>query len=326
MENTGKHIDPIELLPKYLAGEATASEIKQVDDWRAENAEHVLEFEAFAKLWNASGPLAGLGDIDLDAEWSRMQKAISPARTKTFTLTRLLQVAAAVIFITILSFIGIKYLSIESHSSSIAQQSVMSLPDGSVISLNAGSKISYKKGFGKTHRNLILKGEAYFEVTKNADLPFIISANEASIRVVGTKFNVKAYKNNTEVKVLVTEGTVKLYETRQAVKEITLNAGESGSYNKSEKVVVKKSTSDLNDIAWKTLIIEFNNTPLSEVAEVLVNTYHTDIVLSPDVKDCPITVNFTRQDLPSVLKVLKSTLDLKIVIEGKQIIITGAGC
>jgi transmembrane sensor len=326
MENNSKHIDPIEILPKYFAGEADSDEKLLIDEWRSLNEDNKKEFGAFTKLWKVSGPVAGMDNVDLDAEWRRMEKVIDTTRAKTFTITRFLQVAAAIVFITMMSFLGYKYLSVKTEKSPIAEASGFTLPDGSIISLNAGSKITYKKGFGKTHRNLTLQGEAYFEVTKNPGLPFIISANEANIRVVGTKFNVKAYKNNPEIKVYVTEGTVKLFEAKQPVKEVLLTAGESGSFSKQEKVIQKNITSDLNDIAWKTQVIEFNNTPLSEVAEVLINTYHIDISLSQEIKDCPITVNFTKQDLPSVLKVLKSTLNLRIKVETNQIKISGNGC
>jgi len=326
MDNNNKHIDPIELLPKYFADEATSEEKKLVDEWRNLQEINSKEFEAFAKLWKISLPVAGLGDIDLDAEWGRMEKVISPVETKTFVLRRVLQIAAAIIFVSILSYLGIKYSSIETQKSPIAELKSFNLPDGSVVALNAGSKITYNKEFGKTNRNLTLKGEAYFEVTKNVGLPFTIAANEASIRVVGTKFNVKAYKDKPEIKVLVTEGTVKLFETKQPAKEVTLNAGESGSFSKTEKIIKKLSVPDLNDIAWKTQIIKFNNTPLSDVAEVLINTYHTNISISPEIKNCIITVEFNNQDLQSVLKILKSTLKLKISVEGNRIKISGEGC
>jgi transmembrane sensor len=324
MEKNSKHIDPVELLPKYFAGEATIDEQKTVDEWRAVNPEYRKEFGAFAKLWNISGPVAGLGDIDIDAEWARMEKQIAPA--KTTNLRRVLRVAAAVLILASLSFLGIKYLSVETQKSSIAELKEVTLPDGSVVSLNANSKISYKKGFGKTHRNISLTGEAYFEVAKNAKIPFIISANQASIKVVGTKFNVKAYKNKPEVKVMVTEGIVKVYETKQPEKEVTLVAGESATFNKQENVIRKAPTLNLNDIAWKTQVINLNNTPLSEVAEILNNTYHVDIEIDPVVRDCPITVDFTKQEFPSVLEVLRKTLNLTIKVDGKHVKISGGGC
>jgi ferric-dicitrate binding protein FerR (iron transport regulator) len=326
MENDIRHIDPVELLPKYFADEATSNEREIVEKWRDVNADNKKEFDSFAKLWHISGPVKGLEVINLDAEWERMERAMGPVKTNVFILRRVLQIAAAVVFISILSFLGIKYSSIETQKSTLAELKTVNLPDGSIISLNAGSKITYKKGFGNTHRNISLKGEAYFEVAKNAAVPFVIDANGASIKVVGTKFNVKAYKDKTDIRVMVTEGKVQLFETKQPVKHVTLSAGESATFNKTEKIIRKEPASDLNDIAWKTQDINFNNTPLSQVIDVLINTYHIDISISPEIKDCVITVQFKNQELTSVLKVLKSTLKLKIDVEGDRILITGNGC
>jgi len=201
----------------------------------------------------------------------------------------------------------------------------LQLPDGTAITMNAGSKITYKKGFGTTHRNLTLKGEAFFEVKKEK-VPFIITANEASVRVTGTSFNVKAYEDRSYIKVTVTEGTVRLYETGQQQKEAVLLAGETGIYDKSIKTVSKLAASDLNDLSWKTRVMDFRNTPLSEVAEVLSDTYHVTFKIEPALKNCTVTVIFENRDLGSVIEVLKSTLELTILQKDNLISITGKGC
>jgi ferric-dicitrate binding protein FerR (iron transport regulator) len=100
-----------------------------------------------------------------------------------------------------------------------------------LLSLNAGSKVTYRKGFGTTHRNLVLKGEGYFEVKSDKLLPFIIEAGESRIRVTGTKFNVNAY-HRKEIRVTVTAGSVSLYDASQPSNQETLSAGETGIYNR----------------------------------------------------------------------------------------------
>jgi transmembrane sensor len=72
--------------------------------------------------------------------------------------------------------------------------------------------------------------------------------------------------------------------------------------------------------------MHFSNSPLTEVIAVIQNTYHMEIIISDSVKDCTITVDFQNQDLASVLKVLKSTLDLTIRKDGDKLYISGAGC
>jgi len=163
-------------------------------------------------------------------------------------------------------------------------------------------------------------------VAKNTSLPFVISAGDASIRVTGTKFNVRAYKDQDEIRVTVTEGKVSLYETGQSAKEAILSAGETGTFNRAMKVVKKQPVLDMNDIAWKTRIMDFQNASLSEVAAVLENTYHRKVSVDPSVELCPLTVRFENQELAPVLNVLQSTLDLTITEDGNHILISGTGC
>jgi ferric-dicitrate binding protein FerR (iron transport regulator) len=244
---------------------------------------------------------------------------------KTFVM-RIMQIAASLVIITFLGFLAVKFSGTKTEKAPATAQTSVILPDGTSVSLNAGSAIYYKKGFGSAHRTVNLKGEAWFEVKKNPDLPFVISAGEANIRVTGTKFNVKAYRTLTDVRVTVTEGTVRFYNAAQPGEQITLHAGETGVMNKSSRSVTGMVTANLNDIAWKTGIMDFHDTRLTEVKEVLENTYHCKIDLDPAVAGCPVTVRFENRELDAVLNVLRSTLDLKITTKGRQITISGKGC
>ncbi len=98
----------------------------------------------------------------------------------------------------------------------------MTLADGSTVKINAESELSYKKGLGKDHRNVILSGEAYFDVEKG-DIPFIVEFGSASVEVLGTEFNIHA--RGTEIDVSVLEGIVKVSGTEES-KDVVLTAGQ----------------------------------------------------------------------------------------------------
>jgi ferric-dicitrate binding protein FerR (iron transport regulator) len=265
------------------------------------------------------------GDINIDAEWEKMDSAISIPHIKTFRLARYLQIAASIAVISLLTFLGLKVTSLKSEKAPLAALMVTRLPDGSSVTLNAGSKITYANDFGTSHRTLTLKGEAYFEVTK-AVLPFIIDAGDAHVQVTGTRFNVKAYAQQKVIKVTVTEGTVRLCETGHQKQEATLFAGETGIFDRSLRTVNKTVGLNINDLAWKTMVMDFTGTPLAEVTDVLSNTYHVTFDLQPELLKCSVTVHFENRELESVLEVLKSTLDLKIIRKGRKISIKGTGC
>lgn len=326
MNNEQENIAPIEQLTKYFANEATAEERSQVEKWRDLNEKNRNEFNAVHKLWNLTGTVQESPVIDLDKEWHRMENVIVPVKTRTLTFTRVLAVAASVAVISILVFLGIQRTQIVIEKTQFAETKHISLPDGSNIYLNGNTRISYRKNFGNSHRNLKLKGEAFFDVADNKDVPFIITANEAKIEVVGTRFNVKAYKKQDEIKVTVSEGTVKLYDKKLPKKETYIKAGETGKFNKKVKSVEKIPLYDINDIAWKTRIINFNNTTMTEVAEILENTYHVKIRVNDKIKDCTLKVGFTNKDLSEVLQVIRTTLGLRIQVQDDTIIISGSEC
>ncbi|MDA3891516.1 MAG: FecR domain-containing protein [Salinivirgaceae bacterium] len=325
MNNKSKHTVPIELLSRYLANEANDAERIQAEEWRDASDENKSEFSAFAKLWLLTGDDYKHAEIDVDAEWKHLDRTISKGG-RIISLSRIMQIAATVIIVFGLSFLFYNQTQKVSTKTQMAQVQTINLPDGSVVTLNADSKLSYSKNFGKDNRNLSLKGEAFFDVAKNPNMPFIIDAQGASIKVVGTQFNVRAYKHQDKVKVTVVEGVVELYETKEPKKQTVLNAGETGIYMKREKAIKKHARIEINDISWKTYEISFENTSLLRVAEILQNVYHIQFEVADSVKDCAVTVEFNQKDLASVLKVLKSTLDLEITKQGNTIYLKGEGC
>lgn len=324
MEGSNPHITPIDLLTKLLANEANASEVQLANEWIASSDVNTREFESLKKLWNEVNKVKDIKDIDLEKEWQKMDRVIS--KGKIISLKRVLQLAASIIILGVLSFLALQQISITANKTKTAEIREFKLPDGSTVSLNANSKISYKKGFGTDHRNLVLTGEAYFDVTKNNNLAFTISAYNARIQVVGTRFYVKAYKENPEIKVIVDEGKVKFCNKKKPQKEILLSTGQSGSFLKEEQIIQEDTIHNINEIAWKTHRFSFNNTTIEEAVKMLGKAFHKQIDVKENIKNCSVTVTFEDLDLNGILEVLKSTLDLKISTDGNRIIISGQGC
>ncbi len=326
MNDETENIAPIEHLTKYFANEASKEEIGQVEKWRDESIENLTEFNAIKKLWDITDMSGGKELIDIDREWKKIETSISPSAIRKLSIKRYLAIAASVVLLAILAFLGTSKINTTVDKTEIAQVKEFHLPDGTIINLNANSKISYQKGFGIKHRNIKLTGEAFFQVSSNKEIPFIISANGSSIEVVGTQFNVKAYKNQENVKVTVSEGVVKISDIREPQKHILVHAGETGKFNRENKKIEKTESININDVAWKTKIINFDNTSMEEVARVLSNTYHINIEVSAPVKPCTITVSFNDKNITEILNIIKPTISLNIKIIDDKIIISGPGC
>jgi len=329
MEKNSKHID-FSLLAKYLAGEVNSEEQKLVNDWIHASEENHKEFEDLKKIWNSLDNTGKEKNINIENEWKYNRQLIHMAERngKTIFLKAILRIAAAVVLGIGITLAGIKYKTYLYVTTKTAETKEFKLPDGSLVTLNAGSKLAYnKKSYGKESRIMKLKGEAYFEVEKNIEHPFIIQLDEAEVKVLGTSFNVKAYKKMNVIEVTVSEGKVSLYDKEVKQKMVIASKGEKAEFNKQLAVVKKYPNTERNYKSWKTRAIVFQNDSLNTIVRTLESVYHKKIVLEDDsLNACTLTTSFEDEDLYTVLKVLESALDLKIRIEKNEIIISGEGC
>jgi ferric-dicitrate binding protein FerR (iron transport regulator) len=320
-----QHTHPIGLLPKFFLGEATPEEELIIKQWLHADPQNQKVYDSFSQVWNLTEYSKKPDEaINLDEEWHRMEQSIHK-RPNIFLLKRTWAMVASFILIVSLSYTGFRLWAPGLVKAPQNALRMTTLDDGTRITLNARSSVKYQKGFGTLHRNVILNGEAFFEVQKG-NLPFVINSGEARVKVTGTKFNVKAQSHQSIVKVTVTEGTVELSRVGQDVEKQSVTAGETGLYDRSTRQILKAPVLNINDLAWKTGVIDFSNTLMPEVADIISNTYHVKIHLDPALQNCSVTVRFEHLNLQSVMNVLQSTLDLQIIQKGKTISIQGKGC
>jgi len=171
-----------------------------------------------------------------------------------------------------------------------------------------------------------LEGEAFFSITPDKEHPFLIHANNTIIQVLGTSFNVSAYPSQDNVAVVVETGVVK-FSVPENKKGLILKPGDKGIYYKAGNEFQVNTNVDPNFLSWKTRHIVFDGTTLSDVINTLNKVYHSQIELASGVNgNCQVTVTFDHQDLNSVLKVLKATLNFTYKTQDNKIIITQTGC
>ncbi len=125
------------------------------------------------------------------------------------------------------------------------------LPDGSQVWLNSDSKLSYGERFNDTIREVSLEGEAYFDVIKDKNRPFIVMTNALNIRVLGTAFNIKSYAQDATIETTLIRGMIEVRKNNEsATKKIVLTPNEKLIYNKSEAILVRPNN-EQNTIAKK---------------------------------------------------------------------------
>jgi len=190
------------------------------------------------------------------------------------------------------------------------------LHDGSKVWINSSTIISYPAKFGKTERLVRLKGEAYFEIAKDAARPFILDAHGTKIEVLGTSFNVNAYTEN--VQTTLVEGSVKLNRNGDTK---FLVPGELAEIRK-EGIIITKTNVELST-DWKRGEIALEGSSLNEILEELSRWYN--VSFEPNVewnKDLKFNGSISRKlNLSKVLEILEVGTDLKFIIKGRNVII-----
>ena len=300
----------------YFSNELTET---QHIDFKNEttNSEHTELINMINKDLNSIDKAAYMFEKQTDQAWEKMHnKILDQKRRRIFSFQHkpLLKIAASIVLLIGLSWISMTIFNQSkiNTTQTKAFQTFELLPDGTKVYLNKYSKIEYPKHFSATNREVKLSGEAFFDVVKDAERPFIITANETRIEVLGTSFNVLNNINAKKVEVLVESGVVRVSNLK-TTETLTLTKGQFG-YSQNN-ILKKNGVNDLNYLSWKTKRIDFNEAPLSYVIDVLNKTYTSKIIIKNEVSSAfKLNAKFDKVPLDTVLK----SICLAFNLEHKQ--------
>jgi hypothetical protein len=193
------------------------------------------------------------------------------------------------------------------------------LPDGSFVMLDAASSITYPSAFTGNKREVILTGEAYFEVAKDRTKPFRVNVdNKQQIEVLGTHFNIQAYPDDSNIKTTLLEGSVKLlYNNKQAI----LRPGQMAINDVGKSFLIKEA--DIYEVmAWKNNLFIFNNENIKSIMKRLARWYDIDVVFDGDMEKVNFYGNYSRaKNLSNLLKYIELTEKVHFKIEGRRVIV-----
>ena len=316
------------LVSRYLSGELLPDERTWFEEELQSDPGKQTMLDEYRLIWDSVVPEQS---YNLNAEWDLMQKKLPDFKTKSARslLFYTYRIAAVLVLGLLLSFSLIYISRTVGMERVVAENEPVEviLEDGTEVVVNRNSSLRYSKKADQKERKVYLSGEAWFDVARDTTMPFVIDAGAALVEVLGTSFNVNAYKDNPTVEITVESGLVAMSAKEDQKDLIVMKAGSGGSYNKNQKELKLIPTSDPNSISWKSRELFFDASTLREVAALVNSVYDTHIVImNEELASCPITVTFRDQTLESILKVLELTLDLQLTREGDEIRLDGEGC
>jgi ferric-dicitrate binding protein FerR (iron transport regulator) len=270
--------------------------------------------------------------------WNKIESRIHNKQSsrksviRTLFLNPAIRVAAAVLFVALLTFSGYEtYINfmdsgvLTEVTAGNQKLTTVYLPDGTTVSLNSDTKLTYPREFNGKTREVSFEGEAFFEVKPDKNKPFIIHAGQAQIKVLGTSFNVNAYPQNEQVEVVVETGRVQVLDQMtetQKTNELILTPGDKGTLVYSSHSLQKTANQNPNYLSWKTRNLTFKATSLSEVTTELEKVYKVSIRLAdPKLSGLLLTAQFNDYSLDFILKVIENTFQLEVEHDSGQYIL-----
>jgi len=210
--------------------------------------------------------------------------------------------------------------TISTISTPIGGEYQLTLSDGTRVWLNANSSISYPIGFNEGTREVKMTGEVYFEVAGNKQQPFVVKIGDASIKVLGTHFNVNAYPDESSIKTTLISGSVQV-EKRN--KKCILKPGQQAEIRLNSNNNIQVSNVDVEEmLAWKNGYFLFNEENLESVMKKISRWYDVDVSYKGNVANKKLDGTISRmENIQQLLKALEITGTAHFKLEGRRIMV-----
>jgi ferric-dicitrate binding protein FerR (iron transport regulator) len=309
MNNMRSDKKATDMLRLYLRDRYSLETEEKVQEWLVKNQETEGLEQSSKEYWNSIRPGKDASTFEALQRVNTII-GIHSEKKKTVWLRTFSRVAA--IFILLIGISGVCFYLQHQNNPTMVEISVaygetkqVTLPDQTEVWLNAGSSLKYLSEFNHKIRSVSLTGEAFFSVTKNQSKPFVVETKNITVRVLGTKFNLKAYPNEHQTVATLQEGKIEVQAENQQKHQLVPN--EQLIYNRESSTlnVVKINPKDIPD--WKNGNLMFSEATLDEIFQTLERHFNIsfDIDESIDLSIENYTIEFARnENLEQILQVL----------------------
>ncbi len=308
-----------ELIGKYLAGEASEEETQQVFEWADESQENYRTLVRCKKAW----ALSAHGRENSETAWNYLFERRFKKEKLRHLAIRVMQYAAVILLVFGTGIALQRYVISPSYKTAafpsdtridvpMGQMANVRLPDGTVVMLNSGSSLVYNGNFSRGQRNVMLEGEAYFEVTENKEHPFTVQTSSLSYTVYGTKFNLEAFPDDGKSNAVLIEGSLGVW-SENGHEIARLVPGEKLCFDREQKkYVIKQVNTDIYT-SWREGLITFRNEKIKQIAKKIERWYNVEIIiLRPEFgEESYFGTIMKNKPVDQILEVLKLTSSLK---------------
>ena len=295
-----------DILYKFFEGNASFEEEAAVKQWMEESAENRLAFLKERKLFDAM-LLLGNEEIIKNGK-KRFSINLSSLRTELIKIAAVVAITLGGSYFYYQSSLEKELMAMQTITVPAGQRNNITLVDGTNLWLNARTSLSYPVKFGKNNRQVVLDGEAYFDVTKDKSKPFIVQTDNYNVEVLGTQFDVNAYSETGEFETTLMSGSVKVASASDSTQKITLKPNNKVFLQDGKLHVT--AVDDYNPYRWKEGLICFKNETFTSIMKDFEKYYGLTIqVKNKNVFKYVYTGKFRQTDgIDYALRVLQKDI------------------
>ncbi|HKK45698.1 MAG TPA: FecR domain-containing protein [Balneolaceae bacterium] len=333
------------LLQKYLSKECSPKERKKVEVWIKADEQNREFMKSLQKIWEVE-PQDEI-KVDAQAAWNSFRHKLTiedrQNRNKNqklhnsiyfnrkFSWGKAAVVGAAAAILIAFLYVYVPHSSthnqladngqeMERITTQRGQRTVVRLSDGTKVHLNAASMIKIPSDYGDSTRDVYLEGEAFFEVTHNPQKPFLVHTPNAYTKVLGTKFDVKAYPGDDPVQVVVKEGLVALNSSiNPNTTHNKIARNHMGTLDRKGNMKISEVQID-SYLGWKDGRLIFKSTPLKNMVPQLERWYDINInVADSSLYSQRMTASFKDEPTSEVLKIIALSLNASYERKGRTV-------
>ena len=284
------------------------------------------EYKATEKIISVREKVSFLNSLSSEDQfWKKIRKQVQP---QPVYFTWLKYAAIVVLSLSIGSllshFSGLTEPDgpMASINSPRGQITTLTLFDGTTVWLNSETTIRYSSGFNKKQREVFIEGEAYFEVSHNDQLPFVVSLKDSKVKVHGTRFNVKAYPSDQFVETVLEEGKVEFIAKNRSV---FLKPNEKITFSPEENIIEKEQTNAEVASAWRKGKYYYSGEKLAAIIQQMQRWYDTEFIFNEnELSDLTFTGVINRErSIEYNLKIIELTNKIKFELKNDTILISG---
>lgn len=320
-----------ELMARFLMGECSEEELHKVNAWLNESDGNARELFKIEQIYHLGKKENFADEKEIERAEKQLFRRLKLEETKRHKVRRMnTWMRYAAMFIGIFLISGLSYHIYQSQSGTSSLVAVtardevkeLMLPDGTKVWLNKHTTLKYPSEFSEKGRNVYIEGEAYFEVKRNVEKPFIVRSEAMQVRVLGTVFNLKSDKASRSAVATLIKGEIEVKGNHEEGM-IVLSPGQKAELNgMTRRLVVKQVDTGIEN--WHNNQFVFEKADIFTIARTLENSYGVKIILAPEMD---VTKTYTgalkkKSTVEEVLNSVKNVIPIEYKIVGNSVFLS----